>query len=104
MGTLLWLGDYEHIPNILTGGNNTVAAANLEDELAGIEAVLNKRKWVDVDVAMLERRQQIIANTENYKNGVLTADDIQFDRMVPYEYCDDSFRNSRLNCDVFDFG
>ncbi len=102
--TLLWLGDYKHIPNIVTGGVNTVAAGTVEQELEGINAVLNKRKWVDVDEAMLNRRQQIIANTQNYKNGAITPETIEFDRTVPYEYCDDTYRNSQLNCDVFDFG
>jgi hypothetical protein len=102
--TLLWLADYTEIPNILTGGNDTAPAPSVEAELAGIDAVLNKRRWVDVNEVMLNRRQQIIANTENFKNGELTSAEIQFDRSVPYEYCDDSFRGAILNCNVFDFG
>lgn len=102
--TLLWLGDYTHIPNFFAGGTSTQPASSVDDELEGIDAILNKRQWVSVDEAKLERRNQILANTKNYKNGELASAGIKFDRAVPYEYCDDSFRGSRLNCNVFDFG
>lgn len=97
-----WVRDYTQLPSIY--GDNP-ASRDPDVQRAGIDVILNKRKYVSIEEAMEQRRDGIIQNSADWKAGVLGEDHPpNLDMTVPYEFCSDEFRNSQLGCDVWDWG
>ncbi|MGM0557363.1 MAG: hypothetical protein ACQEVA_13350 [Myxococcota bacterium] len=97
-----WTRDYSELPQIYANDpSNTDASVRLE----GIDIIQDGREWVPIQQAMTEKREGIRSNTSNWHNQQLTRNNQPYiDRTVPYEFCSDEFRDSRLGCDVFDWG
>jgi hypothetical protein len=104
-GTELWLSDYTELPRIMAGAQGTGPAQDADTQLTGIDVIQNGREWVPLKQAREQRRQGILANTNNWKKGEFQAGTEPYiDRTVPYNFCTDDRAGATLGCDVFDFG
>ncbi|MFP4596616.1 MAG: zinc-dependent metalloprotease [Persicimonas sp.] len=97
-----WVRDYTALPSIY---GNDPTSMDAETQRQGIDVMLNQREWVSISDALDERREGIKANTTAWADGEIGLDNQPYvDRTVPYEFCSDDYRDSRLGCDVFDWG
>ncbi|RAL22773.1 hypothetical protein DL240_07695 [Lujinxingia litoralis] len=99
-----WLSDYKQMPRILAG-----APASAEIDPAtyaqGIDILINGRTYKPIREVKERRRQGIQANTVNWANFDLSAENQpNLDRTVSYEFCSDEYRGGILNCSIWDFG
>lgn len=103
LATEFFLAGYQDLPEILSGVPAT------EDEtqrrLAGIDTILNGRKWVSIKEARQARVDGIKSNTNNYLRQQFTESNQPYqDMAIPYNFCSDDRADFQLGCDVFDWG
>jgi hypothetical protein len=97
-----WTRDYSALPAVYA---NDPASTDPQVLADGIDVMLNGREWVPISDAIAERREGLLQNSEDWSEGNLSRNNEPYiDRTVPYEFCSDDFRDSRLGCDVFDWG
>jgi hypothetical protein len=98
-----WISDYADLPHVY--GNTSTSSQDPQDLADGVEIMLNQREWVSIDDAIKQKREGIVANSQKWESGELDNNNQPYiDRTVPYEFCSDEYSNSRLGCDVFDWG
>jgi len=103
LATEFFLAGYQELPEVLSGVPAT------EDEtqrrIAGIDNILNGRKWVSIAEARRLRTEGIQANTSNYLREQFSESNQPYQNMeVPYNFCSDDRADFQLGCDVFDWG
>jgi hypothetical protein len=97
-----WTRNYTQLPSVYGG---EPASHDPQVQLEGIDIILNQRHYIPIKEAIKRRRNGIIQNSEDWKAGELgPANQPYIDMTVPYTFCSDEFRDSRLGCDVFDWG
>jgi hypothetical protein len=98
-----WVSDYADLPYVY--GDSSVSSQDPQALADGVEIMLNKREWVPISKAIEQKRDGIIANSQQWEGGQLDSSNQPYiDRAVPYEFCSDDYSDSQLGCDVFDWG
>lgn len=102
--TELWLANFKELPEVVSGMPAS-EEADTARRLAGIDRILNGRKWVPIQEARNNLREGVIANTSNFINKQFSANNQPYQNLaVPYNFCSDDRRDFLLGCDVFDWG
>jgi hypothetical protein len=104
--------DYSRLPELYGKAITGSDVDGAEQFAAGVDFILERRKWIPVDQAIERRKEGIAKNTglaeqwwsEDGPGARPNDPEPYVSHTVPYDFCSDRKAGISLGCDVFDHG
>jgi hypothetical protein len=105
--TAQFINDYSQLPSIMGEIATASSSTPEQEQLSGIEVILNGRDWTPIDEVIEGQREGIKQTTDKWLSGEFEQNNSGTPYVQPsisYNFCSDYRADYSLGCDTFDHG